>query len=328
MQAVRGASVALLHLTRRATGRADELAADTEDHDARLSAVRESLAELTSTLAEPSALFPPGTDGFSPDPIARAQDYFQRVSALAEKHCEALRMIDDDAPKPVALHVGSRGGCGTVALAAAFPKVTGIDAEEAAVDVACRVTVMGKVTALGPGGSPTTVAYPQHIDRDRVEYLVADERWIPWDVGTADAVVTTGALDRSKNPTHLLSRLPTLVKPGGVIVVSELYGWSPVKVSMMQALAEGAAAEGGRAAAANGKHGVVRSEPADPSWRALKEYFTTKGLHMVCCEWQPRLSMPEGSLAGRRLHIDTMHTSVWRPAAPGEEEPEGWVADA
>lgn len=57
------------------------------------------------------------------------------------------------------------------------------------------------------------------------------------DARSADAVVVDGLLTQLSHPAALLSRLPRVLRPGGMVAVETDYGWSSAVTAPAQQLA-------------------------------------------------------------------------------------------
>ncbi|EFN59874.1 hypothetical protein CHLNCDRAFT_18766 [Chlorella variabilis] len=153
--------------------------------------------------------------------------------------CQAARPPAGEAGEATALDVGCAVGGASFALARAFPHVLGIDFSQHFVDAANTMKERGwmRYTAAEEGEltAERVAAVPEDVDRSRVRFQQArralcwrgDACSLPAQLGPVDAVLAANLLCRLPEPTTFLARLPSLIKPGGVLVLVSPYSWLP-----------------------------------------------------------------------------------------------------
>ena len=66
---------------------------------------------------------------------------------------------------------------------------------------------------------------PDDVDRGRVQFEVGDACDLRPDLGTFDVALLINLVDRLPQPQRCLDRLPTLLNPGGQLVIASPYTW-------------------------------------------------------------------------------------------------------
>jgi putative 4-mercaptohistidine N1-methyltranferase len=66
---------------------------------------------------------------------------------------------------------------------------------------------------------------PAAIDRKRVRFERGDAMRLRRDLGMFDVVLMANLIDRLRDPAKCLRQLPSLVKPGGLLVITSPYTW-------------------------------------------------------------------------------------------------------
>jgi putative 4-mercaptohistidine N1-methyltranferase len=169
-------------------------------------------------------LFHYGTESqISPPPGARdALDYPKRcvrelldVSALP---CNAR-----------ALDVGCAVGRSSFEFARYCRDVVGLDYSQRFIDSANRLKAEGRVTTdIAVEGFRTervTFELPSDIDRSRVTFAQADAHALPPELGRFEVVLAANLIDRLAQPQRFLNLLPSLIKPGGQLILTSPYTW-------------------------------------------------------------------------------------------------------
>mmetsp|Transcript_13812 Transcript_13812/g.41742 ORF Transcript_13812/g.41742 Transcript_13812/m.41742 type:complete len:329 (-) Transcript_13812:346-1332(-) len=177
--------------------------------------------------------------------VAQANDSFSPALALlVEKHCRALTDFTGELEQPLALVLGCGVGGTAVALAQSFPLVLAIDSCQRCIDAAKALQEQGclsytSVTAEGAKGVRRLARLPADIDASRINFMRADSESFVEEVDarSADAVVVDGLLTQLSHPAALLSRLPRVLRPGGMVAVETDYGWSSAVTAPAQQLA-------------------------------------------------------------------------------------------
>jgi len=135
-----------------------------------------------------------------------------------------------------ALDLGCSVGRSTLELATRFDEAVGIDFSQAFVDACDAVRdsdpqnpVTFSLTAEGGTlikGYPAVV--PPEINgevRARCSFERGDACDLRPDLGTFDAVLAANLICRLPRPMDFLDRLPSLVRPGGVVVFTTPFSW-------------------------------------------------------------------------------------------------------
>ena len=66
---------------------------------------------------------------------------------------------------------------------------------------------------------------PPEIDRGKVQFEVGDAMNLREDFGVFDVVLMANLIDRLPDPKRCLKRLPSLVRPGGQLIITSPYTW-------------------------------------------------------------------------------------------------------
>ena len=116
-------------------------------------------------------------------------------------------------------------------LAQKVPEVVGIDFSKSFIAAARKLVSHGTLLfQLKQEGSLTQTVRagaPSRKIRNRVCFRTGDALRLPR-LGTFDLVLAANLLDRLKDPKKLLLRvLPSLVRPGGLLLLTSPYTWSP-----------------------------------------------------------------------------------------------------
>jgi putative 4-mercaptohistidine N1-methyltranferase len=127
------------------------------------------------------------------------------------------------------LDLGCAVGRSTFEMARDCEEVTGIDFSHAFIDAA-QALQLGESLAyerLDEANlrTPLTARAPSGIDAARVRFMQGDAMRLPDDLGIFDRVHAANLLCRLREPLLLLDRLPSLVKPGGELVLATPCTW-------------------------------------------------------------------------------------------------------
>jgi putative 4-mercaptohistidine N1-methyltranferase len=141
---------------------------------------------------------------------------------------ECLRT--DRLPEPArALDLGCAVGRASFELARHCREVVGLDFSRRFVAVASHLQQQGSFTYAyveeGDLTIPATAVVPVEIDRTRVRFEHGDAEVLPTDLGTFEVVLMANLIDRLQEPKRCLEWLPSLVRPGGQLVVTSPYTW-------------------------------------------------------------------------------------------------------
>mmetsp|Transcript_31829 Transcript_31829/g.82406 ORF Transcript_31829/g.82406 Transcript_31829/m.82406 type:complete len:314 (-) Transcript_31829:51-992(-) len=158
-----------------------------------------------------------------------ALGFTARCALLCERHCRALLDINGELDPPSALDLGCAVGGASFELAKSFELVVGMDYSQHFVDAANAMKAKGSMryTAQVEGDieGEFTASIPEDVEVERVSFVKGDACNLPSKCGPFDAVLAANLLCRLPDPSLLLRRLPSLVKPGGIVVLVSPYSW-------------------------------------------------------------------------------------------------------
>ena len=127
-----------------------------------------------------------------------------------------------------ALDLGCAVGRAAFELARSCESVIGIDFSRRFIDAATALK-SGELPyrRADEGGrtTPLIARVPAGIDRTRVAFEVGDAMDLRADLGAFDVVLMANLIDRLREPQRCLERLPSLVKNGGLLVITSPYTW-------------------------------------------------------------------------------------------------------
>lgn len=128
-----------------------------------------------------------------------------------------------------ALDVGCSVGRSSFELARYCAEVVGIDFSQNFIDAAQKLARDGALkfhyTLEGHAVEESTAMIDPDIDRDRVSFEVGDAQALRPDLGDFDVVLACNLICRLAEPMCFLDRLPSLVKPGGQLVITTPFSW-------------------------------------------------------------------------------------------------------
>ncbi len=128
-----------------------------------------------------------------------------------------------------ALDLGCAVGRSTFEFARLGMEAVGIDFSLSFIQAAERLRIEGfiKTKRLIEGDieEEITVRLPEGVPTDRVRFIQGDAMQPPADIGVFDAVLMANLIDRLSDPLRCLRHLPSLVKPGGKLVITSPYTW-------------------------------------------------------------------------------------------------------
>jgi putative 4-mercaptohistidine N1-methyltranferase len=131
-----------------------------------------------------------------------------------------------------ALDLGCAVGRSTLELSKIAREVIGIDFSAAFIDAAEAIRRGENLTyhryAEMHQREPLAVRLPEEIAPDRVSYETGDAMDLREDLGAFDLVHAANLLCRLPEPRRFLDRLPSLVKPGGHLVLATPATWMDV----------------------------------------------------------------------------------------------------
>lgn len=130
-----------------------------------------------------------------------------------------------------ALDIGCAVGGMSFELAKNFESVVGIDFSHAFVAAAEHMRSVGtrEYTAVIEGTvvEKRTASVDPSVERTRMTFKQGDACDLPKDIGKFDAIIAANLLCRLPDPRAFLDRLPSLLNPGGVVVIVSPYSWLP-----------------------------------------------------------------------------------------------------
>lgn len=127
------------------------------------------------------------------------------------------------------LDLGCAVGGASFELARNFSEVVGIDLSELFISTANKIKHEGKITfdRKDEGNLRTTLNYniDTQINRDRIQFKVADACELPTDLGKFDAILLANLLCRLPDPKLCLTQLKSLLRDGGLLLITSPYSW-------------------------------------------------------------------------------------------------------
>lgn len=147
-----------------------------------------------------------------------ALDYAVRCVSECVEPCENGRALD----------VGCAVGRSTFELARVCASAVGIDFSRRFIDAAETIRRDGALAydRADEGALRTRlVARRPEIEASRVSFETGDATALRGDLGEFDVVLAANLIDRLADPARFLARLPSLVKPGGQLVITSPYTW-------------------------------------------------------------------------------------------------------
>ncbi len=131
-----------------------------------------------------------------------------------------------------ALDVGCAVGRSSFELARRFTQVIGVDFSQRFVTAARRLAKKGSVTIervdQGELASRIELSVPPDIDRSRVRFTRGDAEKLPSRLGAFDVVLASNLICRLRHPSRFLDRLPALVRPDGLLVLTTPSTWKEI----------------------------------------------------------------------------------------------------
>lgn len=128
-----------------------------------------------------------------------------------------------------ALDIGCAVGRSTFELARTFGEVIGIDFSHSFIGAANRLKETGQLpTCLKLEGDWTkdlNIQLPNGADPTQVQFEQGDAQFLREDLGQFDAVLACNLICRLPDPQKFLSRLPSLLKPGGQLFLTTPFTW-------------------------------------------------------------------------------------------------------
>jgi SAM-dependent methyltransferase len=128
-----------------------------------------------------------------------------------------------------ALELGCSVGAAAFELARSCPRVEASDWSSSFIAAANLLKTEGFLESRriveGGRAAPFTAAVPEDIERARVTFSVQDATALPVQYGPFDVVLAANLLCRLPDPDALVMRLPSLVKPGGQLLLTTPFTW-------------------------------------------------------------------------------------------------------
>jgi putative 4-mercaptohistidine N1-methyltranferase len=128
-----------------------------------------------------------------------------------------------------ALDLGCAVGRSTFELARHCAGAIGIDYSRRFVEAAEVIRKEGELayarTDEGALTTRLTARRPMDVQPERVSFEVGDAMNLREDLGSFNVVLAANLIDRLSKPAVFLARLPSLVKPGGQLVITSPYTW-------------------------------------------------------------------------------------------------------
>ncbi|MGB0371463.1 MAG: putative 4-mercaptohistidine N1-methyltransferase [Opitutales bacterium] len=128
-----------------------------------------------------------------------------------------------------ALDIGCAVGRSSFELSKSCAEVIGIDFAQSFIDAAERIrttgehpyayTVEGKITA------EANAKTPEGTHSERIKFQQGDAMDLPDDLGDFDIVLAANLICRLPDPMKFLERLPSLIKPGGLLILNTPLTW-------------------------------------------------------------------------------------------------------
>lgn len=128
-----------------------------------------------------------------------------------------------------ALDVGCAVGRASFELARGCGEVVGIDFSQRFIDAADALKKSDELAFMrleeGSRFSKCVAKAPAAIDRSRLSFETGDAMNLRDDLGEFDVVLAANLLCRLREPAKFLQRLPSLVKPGGQLILTTPCTW-------------------------------------------------------------------------------------------------------
>jgi putative 4-mercaptohistidine N1-methyltranferase len=140
-----------------------------------------------------------------------------------------LQPANAEATAKRALDIGCATGRSSFELSKMFREVIGIDYSHAFIQAAQTLQSSGQlpyqITREGLLTEPLTARLPDNIHPDRVTFQQGDAMNLPDTLGTFDLVHAANLVCRLTEPLRFLSRLPSLMNPGGHLLLTTPCTW-------------------------------------------------------------------------------------------------------
>lgn len=137
-----------------------------------------------------------------------------------------LSLVPENA---TALDIGCAVGRSSFTLARTCRKVIGLDYSQRFVDAATELKntgfADGEKIEEGDRRSPFRAKIAEDIERSRVSFEHGDATDLRADLPPADVVLAANLICRLPTPQRFLDRLPSLVRPGGQLLLTTPFTW-------------------------------------------------------------------------------------------------------
>jgi len=167
--------------------------------------------------------------------FGRAEDIFGNLPGPREAAGFAQRCVNDLidlkslTPSAKALDVGCAVGGSAFELAVSCSSVLGVDYSRGFIEAARRLAAEGSVASsvLIEAGrmAPFEAVVPGAGDRSRVRFEVGDAMALDPTLAGFDVVLAANLICRLPEPAKFLDRLPSLVAPGGQLLLATPFTW-------------------------------------------------------------------------------------------------------
>ncbi|MEM9445720.1 MAG: putative 4-mercaptohistidine N1-methyltransferase [Verrucomicrobiota bacterium] len=131
-----------------------------------------------------------------------------------------------------ALDLGCAVGRSTFEIARAYHEVIGVDFSHQFINTAKILKAQGDFaySRIEEGSRKTQLnaSVPHEIDRSRVQFEQGDACNLRKDLGSFHLILMANLIDRLPNPKACLERLPNLLFPKGILVITSPYTWMEV----------------------------------------------------------------------------------------------------
>jgi putative 4-mercaptohistidine N1-methyltranferase len=158
-------------------------------------------------------------------PVA-ALNFASRTANLCVEWAKKMNLSLDSA-----FDVGCAVGRTAFDLSKEFKHVVGLDYSQAFVNAADKLKASKKAsyrcTIEGSITEEYTVTLPSDVNADRCSFIQGDACNLPTNVGPFTVIHGANLLCRLPNPRDFLRRLPSLLVPGGLVVLISPYSWLP-----------------------------------------------------------------------------------------------------
>lgn len=128
-----------------------------------------------------------------------------------------------------ALDIGCAVGASTFELARHCTDVVGMDFSQKFIEAASILATQGELATHtvveGECMAPFIARVPLGLPRNPVVFRVGDAMNLPRDLGAFDVVLAANLLCRLPSPKQFLEALPSLVQPGGQLLLSTPFSW-------------------------------------------------------------------------------------------------------